>query len=145
MPWAILVPLGAFAMVAVLAYVEGRTAIAEREAHSREVVASIEKGLPLPTPKEPQPKPPERSSHPLKSTLAVLTVGIALWLGAAPQNQLWGMVVTALGVAGLVHWFIAGRDDWKRRQMMEDEMHRAFVQYLASLAGSPASGDGPHT
>lgn len=145
MPWGILVPLGAFAMVVVLAYVESRTAIAEREAHSREVVASIEKGVPPPTPKEPQPQPPARSSHPLNAVLAVLAVGIALWAGAPPHHRLWGMVVTALGVASLVHWFIAGRDDWKRRQMMEDEMHRAFVQYLNALAGSPASGDGPRT
>ena len=140
-----LVPLGAFAMVAVIVYVESRTAIAEREAHSREVVASIEKGVPPPIRQAERPKPPERSSHPLKSIYAVLAVGIALWVGVPPHHRVWGLVVTALGAAGLVHWFIAGRDDWERRRIMEDEMHRAFVQYLTSRAGSPASGDGPHT
>jgi hypothetical protein len=53
------------------------------------------------------------------------------------------MVVTALGIAGLVHWFVAGQEEWNRHQRMDEEMHRAFVQYLQALAGSSASGDGP--
>ena len=91
------------------------------------------------------PKPPERASHPLKATLAFLAVGIALWVGLAPDHRVWGMVVTALGIAGLCHWFVAGKDEWKRQRAMEEEMHLAYVQYLKALASGAgsASGDGP--
>jgi hypothetical protein len=53
------------------------------------------------------------------------------------------MVVTALGIAGLVHWFIAGSDEWKRQKAMDEEMHQAYVQYLKALASASASVDGP--
>ena len=107
-------------------------------------VAAIEKGVPLPEEKAAElPKPPERAGHPLKPTLAALAVGIALWAGLAPDHRLWGMVVTAFGIAGLVHWFVAGKDDWKLQRAMEEEMHLAYVQYLKALSSAAAPGDGP--
>jgi hypothetical protein len=125
-------------------YIQSRMAIVQLEALSRERVAAIEKGVPLPEheKKEP-PKPPERAGHPLKPNLSVLAVGIALWIGLSPDHRVWGMVVTALGIAGLVHWFIAGSDEWKRQKAMDEEMHQAYVQYLKALASASASVDGP--
>jgi hypothetical protein len=52
------------------------------------------------------------------------------------------MVVIALGIAGVSHWLVAGRHEWQRQQVMEEEMHRAYVEYLKARATSAASGDG---
>ena len=52
------------------------------------------------------------------------------------------MVVTALGIAGVCHWLVAGRNEWQRQQIMEEEVHRAYVDYLKAQATSAASGDG---
>ena len=123
-------------------YIQTRAAIAHEEALSRERVAAIEKGVPLPEPKPEPPKPPERSTHPLKPTLAILAMGIALLLGLAPGHRVWGMVVTALGFGGLAYWFVGGRNEWQRQQVMEEEMHRAYVEYLKAQATSAASADG---
>ena len=99
----VMIPLGVFAMLVAGWYLQTRTNIADVEALSRVRVAAIEKGVPLPEEKAAElPKPPERASHPLKPTLAALAVGIALWVGLAPDHRLWGMVVTAFGIAGLV-------------------------------------------
>ena len=105
---AVLVPLGVFAMLVALSYIEGRATMVDREARSREIMAAIEKGVPPPTLAEPLPAPPESPSHPLKSTFAALGVGIALWIGLARDHQVWGMVVTAFGGAGLLHWILVG-------------------------------------
>jgi hypothetical protein len=121
-------------------YIQTRAAIAHEEALSRERVAAIEKGLPLPERKIEPPKPPERAGHPLKLTFATLAAGVALTLGL--NYSVWGMVVTALGIAGLCYWFAAGRNEWQRQQVMEEEMHRAYVEYLKALARSGASRDG---
>jgi hypothetical protein len=139
----VLVPLGVFAMLVSGWYLQTRTNIAQLEALSRVRVAAIEKGVPLPEEKAEPPKLPERASHPLKPTLAVLAVGIALWVGLAPDDRVWGMVVTAFGIAGLCHWFLAGKAEWKRQQAMEDQMHIAYVQYLNALASGAVPGDGP--
>ncbi len=140
----VLIPLGVFAMLVAGWYLQTRTNIAQLEALSRVRVAAIEKGVPLPEEKAAElPKPPERAGHPLKPTLAALAVGIALWVGLAPDHRLWGMVVTAFGIAGLGHWFVAGKDDWKRQRAMEEEMHLAYVQYLNALSSAAAPGDGP--
>jgi hypothetical protein len=139
----VLIPLGVFAMLVAGWYLQTRANIAHVEALSRERVAAIERGVPLPEKEAELPKPPERVSHPLKPTLAVLAVGIALWVGLAPDHRLWGMVVTAFGIAGLCHWFVAGKNEWKRQQAMEEEMHAAYVQYLKALAHASASGNGP--
>ena len=53
------------------------------------------------------------------------------------------MVVAAFGIAGLCHWFIAGKDDWARQRVMDEEMHQAYVEYLKALASASASADGP--
>lgn len=137
----VFVPLGVFAMLVAGWYIQSRAAIAHLEALSRERVAAIEKGLPLPEREVEPPKPPERASHPLGPTIAALAVGIALWVGLAPDHRLWGMVVTAFGTAGLFHWFVAGKNEWKRQQARDEEMHRAYVEYLRALAGSASSGD----
>ena len=84
-------------------YIQTGAAIARVEAISRECVAAIERGVPLPEREPEPPKPPERAGHPLKPTLASLAVGIALLLGLAPSHRVWGMVVTALGIAGVCH------------------------------------------
>jgi hypothetical protein len=139
----VLIPLGVFAMLVAGWYLQTRANIAHAEALSRERVAAIERGVPLPAKEAELPKPPERVGHPLKPTLAVLAVGIALWVGLAPDHRLWGMVVTAFGIAGLCHWFVAGKNEWKRQQAMEEEMHTAYVQYLKTLAHASASGNGP--
>jgi Flp pilus assembly protein TadB len=144
MPWAMLVPLGVFAMLVAFSYFETRAAIADREARSRELLAAMEKGVPLPAEPAKVPQPPALTGHPLKSALAVLAVGVALWLGLAPGHRVWGMVVTALGIAGLLHWVAAGKRDWKQQREMEEEMHRAYLQYVKSLTGASTSGDGPH-
>jgi len=123
-------------------YIQTRAAIAHEEALSRERIAAIEKGVPLPERKPEVPQPPERSNHPLKATLAILAVGIALLLGLAPSHRVWGMVVTALGVAGVSYWFAVGRTEWERQQVMEEEMHRAYVEYLKAQAASATSGNG---
>jgi hypothetical protein len=138
----VLIPLGVFAMLVAGWYIQTRAAIAHEEALSRERVAAIEKGVPPPERKPEHPKPPERSSHPLKPTLATLAVGIALLLGLAPSHRVWGMVVTALGMAGVCYWFVAGKDEWQRQQVMEEELHHAYLEYLKAQATSAASGDG---
>lgn len=142
MDTAFLVPLGVFAMLVAGWYIQTRAAIAHVEAMSRERIAAIEKGVPLPQPAPEHPKPPERGNHPLKATLATLAVGIALLLGLAPDHRVWGMVVAALGIAGVCHWLVAGRHEWQRQQVMEDEMHRAYVEYLKARAAPAALGDG---
>src|SRR5215831_12536176 len=126
----VLVPLGVFAMFVAGWYLQVRAQTAYHEALSRERVAAIEKGLPIPERAPEPPKPPAPAAHPLKPTFAALAVGIALWAGLAPDNRLWGMVVTAFGAAGLVHWLAVGRADWTRQRAMEEETHRAYVQYL---------------
>jgi hypothetical protein len=136
-----MIPLGVFAMLVAGWYIQTRAAIAHAEALSRERVAAIEKGIPLPEPKPDPPKPPERASHPLKPTLATLSVGIALLIGLAPSHRVWGMVVTALGIAGVCHWLVAGRSEWQRQRVMEEEIHRAYVDYLKAQTTS-ASRDG---
>jgi hypothetical protein len=123
-------------------YLQTRAAIAHEEAVSRVRVAAIEKGVTLPEPKPAPPNPPERAGHPLKTTLATLAVGIALLLGLASNHRVWGMVVTALGIASLCHWLVAGKDEWQRQQVMEEEMHRAYVDYLKAQAIPAASGEG---
>ena len=137
-----MIPLGVFAMLVAGWFIQTRAAIAQVEALSRERVAAIEKGVPLPEPAPELPKPPERAGHPLKPTLATLAVGIALLFGLAPNHRVWGMVVVALGIAGLGHWIVAGRNEWQRQQVMEEETHRAYVDYLKSLVTSAPSGDG---
>ena len=84
-----MVPLGVFAMLVAGWDIQTRAAIAHVEAISRERVAAIEKGRPLPEEPEP-PKPPEGAGHPLKPTLASLAVGIALLLGLAPVTVCGG-------------------------------------------------------
>lgn len=138
----VLVPLGVFAMLVAGWYIQTQAAIAHVEALSRVRVAAIEKGVPLPEPEPEPPKPPARASHPLAVTLATLAVGIALLIGLPPNHRVWGMVVTALGVAAVCHWLVAGRNEWQRQQVMEEEMHRAYVEYLKSRATSATSGDG---
>ena len=137
----VLIPLGVFAMLVAFSYLHVRAAMVEREARSREVVAAIERGITPPPPAEPLPAPPESPGHPLKSTFAALAVGIALWIGLAPDHRVWGMVVTAFGVAGLVHWLVVGRSDWKRQHAMYEEMHGAYVDYLKARAGALRTGD----
>jgi hypothetical protein len=124
-------------------FIQSRMAIAQLQALSQERLAAIERGVPLPEPETPLPKPPERAGHPLKPTLSVLAVGIALWIGLSADHRVWGMVVTALGIAGLFHWFFAGSADWRRQCAMDEEMHQAYVQYLKALASTSASADGP--
>lgn len=141
---ALLIPLGVFAMLVAFSYLETRKAITDREALSREYLAAIEKGLPPPAQKDPLPTLPDPPGHPLKATLAALGVGIALWAGLPPHQRIWGMVVTAFGIAGLVHWVVAGHAEWRRRQRMHEEMHQAFVDYLKALTESSAPGDGRH-
>ena len=123
-------------------YIQTRAAIAHVEALSRERVAAIEKGVPLPRQEPDPPKPPARASHPLAITLATLGVGIALLIGLAPSDRVWGMVVIALGIAGVAQWLVAGRHEWRRQQVMEEEMHRAYVDYLKARATPAASRDG---
>ena len=123
-------------------YIQTRAAVAHVEALSRERVAAIEKGVPLPEREPELPTPPAHAGHPLRPTLATLAVGIALLVGLAPSHRVWGMVVTALGIAGVCHWLLAGRNDWQRQQVMEEEMHRAYLEYLKAHATSAASGDG---
>ena len=137
-----MVPLGVFAMLVAGWYIQTRAAIAHVEALSRERVAAIEKGVPLPERAPEHPQPPERAGHPLKPTLAILAVGIALLIGLAPGHRVWGMVVAALGIAGVFHWIVAGRKEWQRQQVMEEEIHRAYVDYLKAQATSGPSGDG---
>ncbi len=137
-----MVPLGVFAMLVAGWYLQTRANIAHLEALSRERLAAIEKGVPLPEREPEPPKLPERAAHPLKPTLATLAVGIALLIGLAPNHRVWGIVVTALGIAGLCYWLVAGRSEWQRQQVMEEEMHRAYVEYLKALATSAASGNG---
>ena len=137
-----MVPLGVFAMLVAGWYIQTRAAIAHVEAISRERVAAIEKGVLLPEREPEPPKPPVRASHPLQPTLATLGVGIALLVGLAPSHRVWGMVVTALGVAGVCYWLVAGRNEWRRQQLLEEEMHRAYVEYLKAHARPAASGDG---
>ena len=139
----VLVPLGVFAMLVAGWYIQSRMAIAHLQALSLERVAAIEKGVPLPEHETELPKPPERAGHPLKPTLSVLAVGVALWVGLPPDHRVWGMVVTAFGIAGLIHWLIAGSDEWKRQRAMDEEMHQAYVQYLKALTSASASVDGP--
>ena len=97
----VLVPLGVFAMLVAGWYIQSRMAIAQLQALAQERVAAIEKGVPLPPRETEPPEPPVRAGHPLKPTLSVLAVGIALWVGLSPDHRLWGMVVTAFGIAGL--------------------------------------------
>ena len=137
-----MIPLGVFAMLVAGWYIQTRAAIAEMEALSRERVAAIEKGVPIPERKPEPPKPPQRAGHPLKPTFATLAVGLALLFGLPPNLRVWGMVVTAIGLAGLCHWFVAGKNEWRRQQVMDDEAHHAYVEYLKALAMSVAPGDG---
>jgi hypothetical protein len=137
-----MVPLGVFAMLVAGWYIQTRAAIAHVEALSRERVAAIEKGVPLPEREAEPPKPPARAGHPLQPTLATLAVGVALLVGLAPSHRVWGIVVTALGIAGVCHWLVAGRNEWQRQQVMEEEMHRAYVEYLKAHARPAASRDG---
>jgi hypothetical protein len=137
-----MVPLGVFAMLVAGWYIQTRAAIAQVEATSRERVAAIEKGVPLPERETEPPTPPQRAGHPLKPTLATLAVGAALLLGLAPGHRVWGMVVTAWGIAGVCHWLVAGRHDWQRQQVMEEEMHRAYVDYLNARAAASAVDHG---
>jgi hypothetical protein len=139
----VLVPLGVFAMLVAGWFIQSRMAIAQLQALAQERVAPIEKGVPLPPREAELPKPPVRAGHPLKPTLAVLAVGIALWVGLSQDHRVWGMVVTAFGIAGLGHWFVAGSDEWKRQTVMDEEMHQAYVEYLKALASASTSADGP--
>ncbi len=111
-----MVPLGVFAMLVAGWYLQTRANIAHLEALSRERLAAIEKGVPLPEREPEHPKLPERAAHPLKTTLATLAVGIALLIGLAPSHRVWGIVVTALGIAGVCYWLVAGRSEWQRQQ-----------------------------
>lgn len=138
----VMVPLGVFAMLVAGWYIQTRAAIAQMEATSRERVAAIEKGIPLPERETEPPTPPQRAGHPLKPTLATLAVGVALVLGLAPDHRVWGMVVTAWGIASLCHWLVAGRHDWQRQQVIEEEMHRAYVDYLKARATASAVDHG---
>jgi hypothetical protein len=131
-----------FAMLVAGWYLQIRAGIAQVEALSRERVAAIEKGVPLPRPEPEPPTPPVRAVHPLKPTLATLAVGIALLVGLAPSQRVWGMVVTALGIAGVCQWLVAGRHEWQQQQVMEEEMHRAYVDYLKARATPASSGHG---
>ena len=142
MDTGVLIPLGVFAMLVAGWYIQTRAAIAYQEAISRERVAAIEKGVSLPEPKPNPPPPPVRANHPLKATFATLAVGIALLIGLAPNHRVWGTVVTALGIAGVCHWLVAGKSDWQRQQVMDDELQRAYVEYLKAQGPSAASGDG---
>jgi hypothetical protein len=138
----VLITLGAFAVLVAGWYLQVRAQTAYHEALSRERVAAIEKGVPIPEKGPEPPEPPERAGHPLKPAFAALAVGIALWAGLAPADRLWGVVVTAFGAAGVVHWFVAGKTEWARQRAMEEETHLAYVQYLQSLSRGSGPGDG---
>jgi hypothetical protein len=139
----ILVPLGVFAMLVAGWVLQSWTTIADRKALSRERLAALERGLPPPG--EPSatgtpPTLPERAGDPLKPTLALLAIGIPLWVWLEPDDRIWGVVLTALGAVGLGHWLLAGREAWRRMQAQDDELHRAYVAYLKGLGSSRADG-----
>ena len=105
--------------------------------------AAIEKGIPLP------PRETELPNHlyspdiPSSPLFRSLPLGSPSGFGFSPDHRVWGMVVAAFGIAGLCHWFIAGKDDWARQRVMDEEMHQAYVEYLKALASASASADGP--
>ena len=84
-------------------YIQTRALIAYEEALSRKRVAAIEKGVPLPDRKPEPPKPPVRAVHPLKPTLAVLAIGIALLFASRRLTVCggWSSLLWALPA-----WFI---------------------------------------
>ncbi len=136
----VLVPLGVFAMLVAGWFLESRAAIAHREALSRERLAALERGVPLPDEKPETPPLPERASDPLKPTLGLLAIGVPLWVWLHPEDRIWGVVITTLGAVGLIHWLLAGRHEWRRRQAQDDAIHRAYVAYLTALASSRTDG-----
>jgi len=81
------------------------------EAHHKERLAAIEKGLDIP----PEPVEPEngKKSSALRSGLIGLFVGVVLYFAlaevAGSDIALFGLIPAAVGIANLLAWFLEGR------------------------------------
>jgi hypothetical protein len=117
----------------------------KRELESQERLAAIEKGVDIPL-ELPQAR---RGGSPLAHALILvaLGIGIAVALGqigamtGAPVPWAVGAIPAMVGVAILAHWFLGGRDEWRKLRELDEEMKRAYIDRLrgaARAAGSPA-------
>jgi hypothetical protein len=111
----------------------------KRELLSRERLAAIEKGVPMPL------ELPENRRHknPLRSALITVGVGIGLTvffasITPAHEQGPWGLgiLIAMVGLGMLVHWFAGGKAEWQKQRELDEELQRAYIDRLK--AGLPA-------
>lgn len=138
----LLIAVTALAFVALVIWLVFRTVARRHEVLSRERLAALERGVPL---------PPEafleghirRPRNTLRTGMVELAVGIGaviMLVAAKPGSGLWGagVVVTLLGVANIAYWFIRGRREWEEARAVELELARA----RAAAMSRRTEGDG---
>ncbi len=127
----LLVPLGALAFLAFVISLLVKTASRRRNALSRERMAALERGMPLP----PEAFLNVQRPHPrnsLKSGIVEIAVGSGLGLATlicCPESRLWGsgLAVIFIGLAHLIYWKIQGRREWEEARARELELAKRWV------------------
>src|SRR5262245_13711750 len=116
----VLVPLVALPTMMVvpvlIVLILSRSNRQKRELLSRERLAAIEKGVPMPL-DLPEAR---RSKNPLRGALVTIGVGIGLTvffasLQTGNEEAPWGIgvLIALVGLGLLVHWFAGGKKEWE--------------------------------
>lgn len=138
---AILVPicsLIATAYVLVVAITNrNKLRTQERELLSKERLVAIEKGINLPIIEAPHSS---SKRNPLQTGLFMLLVGLglcpALYYANDRSEGAWtfGFVVMLAGLANLIFWHMAGKQEWQSRLNAEKAVNDAYLSYLQQLS-----------
>lgn len=141
---SLLIPLIGMPVGLIVVWLTLKQAREERALLNRERMAAIERGLEVPL----LDVLAKRRTSPLRSALIVLASGLALSLpvlDSGPGAWMWGFWLALVGLAMLVHWFVAGRREWERDRALDEELRSATIERLRSGPRVTASeaGRGP--
>ncbi len=136
---SLLIPVVALIFVAVVIWLVFRAAAHRRELLSKERLAALEHGVPLP-PATFLEGLRHRPRSSLKTTAGVLGAGAGMTVAlliCCPESRLWGWGV-GLIVVGLVHlayWSIRGRREWEEARAREAELARTLATGTGDARG----------
>ncbi len=127
---SVLMPLAALLFVAVIIWLVFRMAARQRAVLSRERMAAMERGIPLP-PEAFMDSHRRRPHNSLKAGLVELGVGAGLVVAlviCCPESRLWGwgLAVILIGLAHLVYWRLHGRREWEEARARELELAKSW-------------------
>jgi len=135
---SLLIPVAAMVFVAIVIWLVFRMAARHREVLSRERMAALEHGVPLP----PEAFLESHRYRPRNSLKAgIIGGGLGAGVGAAlavyrPDSRLWawGLAIVLVAVAHLIYWRIRGRREWEEARALEIELAKARAAWMAARA-----------